>query len=755
LHSLLERQLKRRFGASLPPSQAWLDFAKDLDEAYRQFDTDRRMLERSLELSSQELLQANKEIRTWAEVQLERSEEHYRALIENGSDIITVLAANGEITYTSPSVMRVLGYEPDELIGKIAFELVHPDDLPDVANKFAAVVTNPGTSEVVEFRFRHKGGSWQILEAAGRAHTGNDGLDVIVNSRDVTDRRQAEETSRENAELFSKAFQASPVAIAINDGETGAYLNVNGTFLRLLGYSAEEVVGRSSGEIELWEDPVERERFGQALARSGSVNNFETVFRTRSGDLLYGVLSAELIELNGRSCVLSITHDITERKQAEQTINHLAYHDPLTGLPNRALFRDRLNTALARARRRGEAVTVMFLDLDRFKLVNDTLGHAIGDSLLQSVASQLKQLLRDEDTIARIGGDEFTILLPNLALGDVTRVVERVLECVKAPRSLGGREMRVTTSIGICQFPEDGDDSETLMRNADIAMYRAKEQGRDGYTLYNESLDPAAEGRLALENDLRAAIEHEEFVLFYQPVVNVEGGHVVAFEALVRWQHPERGLVAPGEFIPIAEETGLILPLGEWVIRTACRQAKAWQDAGLPAVPVAVNLSGYRFHRSEHCAYISQVLKETGLEPKYLHLEITEGVVLQDIERTVEILSDLRKMGVQISIDDFGTGYSSLSYLKRLPADSVKIDRSFVSDLDTDANDAAIATAIIAMAHSIGLKVIAEGVETEEQLAFLRQRRCDEFQGFLRARPMPASEVELLLADEGTAILAR
>jgi EAL domain-containing protein (putative c-di-GMP-specific phosphodiesterase class I) len=315
--------------------------------------------------------------------------------------------------------------------------------------------------------------------------------------------------------------------------------------------------------------------------------------------------------------------------------------------------------------------------------------------------------------------------------------------------------MRVTTSIGICQFPEDGDDSETLMRNADIAMYRAKEQGRDGYALYNESLDPAAEGRLEVESDLRAAIEREEFVLFYQPVFNVEDGHVVAFEALVRWQHPERGLVSPGEFIPIAEDTGLILPLGEWVIRTACRQAKDWQDRGLPALPVAVNLSGYRFHRSDPCANISQVLDGTGLAPEYLHVEITESVVLQDIERTVEILSDLRKMGVQISIDDFGTGYSSLSYLKRLPADSVKIDRSFVSGLDTDANDAAIATAIIAMSHSIGLRVIAEGVETEEQLTFLRQRRCDEFQGFLRARPMPATEVELLLADEAIAAVAR
>ncbi|MFI5387523.1 MAG: EAL domain-containing protein, partial [Fimbriimonadales bacterium] len=743
------------FGADLPTSEAWLDFVKDLDEAYRQFDADRLMLERSLELSSQELLQANKEIRTWAAVQLERSEEHYRALIENASDIVTVLSPNGEITYTSPSVKRILGYEADELIGKIAFELIHPDDLPGVAEGFVALVANPGTIDLVEFRFRHKSGSWEILEASGCAHTDNDGLHVIVNSRDITDRRQAEDASRQNAELFSKAFQASPAAITITDGETGSFVNVNNAFLRLTGYSDQETIGTSAEELGLWEEPAERERFRQAFARSGSVANFEAVFQTRTGDLMYGVMSAEQIELDGRRCVLSIVHDITERKQAEQTINHLAYHDPLTGLPNRALFRDRLNTALARARRHKEVVSVMFLDLDRFKLVNDTLGHAVGDSLLQSVASQLKQLLREEDTIARIGGDEFTILLPDLALGDVTQVVERVLCCVKAPRSLGGREMRVTTSIGICQFPGDGDDSETLMRNADIAMYRAKEQGRDGYALYNESLDPAAEGRLELESDLRAAIERNEFVLFYQPIINVGSGGMIALEALVRWQHPERGLVAPGEFIPIAEETGLILPLGEWVIRTACRQTKAWQDAGLPAVPVAVNLSGYRFHRSDPCANISEVLNETGLAPKYLHVEITESVVLQDIERTVEILSDLRKMGVQISIDDFGTGYSSLSYLKRLPADSVKIDRSFVSGVDTDSNDAAIATAIIAMAHSIGLRVIAEGVETVDQLAFLRERRCDEFQGFLRARPMPAIEVELLLADEAIAAVAR
>jgi diguanylate cyclase (GGDEF)-like protein/PAS domain S-box-containing protein len=442
--------------------------------------------------------------------------------------------------------------------------------------------------------------------------------------------------------------------------------------------------------------------------------------------------------------------DVTERKQSEATIERLAYHDPLTGLPNRALFTDRLTVALAQARRAGGILATLLLDLDQFKLINDTLGHAAGDELLKQIGAELSALVREGDTVARAGGDEFTLLLTGLADTDAVSVIaRRVLDTIRQPRILCDQEVRISASLGIANFPADGADVEALLRNADTAMYRAKQQGRDGFETYAPSMSAEIVNRVSLEADLRRALERKEFVVHYQPQIDRNTWHVTAVEALIRWQHPTRGLLPPGEFISLAEETGLIVPIGEWVLRAACRDNKAWQDSGLPPVTVSVNLSALQFQQADLVDMIDRVLRDTGMAPNLLELEITEGTMVQDPDFAAEVLRQARAMGVRVSIDDFGTGYSSLSYLKRFRIDRLKIDRSFVNDLTTDANDAAIATAVIVMAHSLGLRVVAEGVETEEQLRFLLDRGCDEFQGFLIGRPMPAAALAGLLQNDG------
>ena len=430
------------------------------------------------------------------------------------------------------------------------------------------------------------------------------------------------------------------------------------------------------------------------------------------------------------------------------TLAYLAYHDALTDLPNRTLLMDRLTLALAQARRNEQMLAVMFLDLDQFKVVNDTAGHVEGDKLLQSVSQQLNSVLREGDTVARVGGDEFLLLLPKIEqLTDATEIAERVLTAVGRTRVIVGHEFNISISIGITLFPTDGDDAETLLTNADIAMYQAKEQGKNNFQFFTPAMNTRIQNRLALENDLRHGLERGEFVVYYQPQLNISTGQIVGVEALVRWQHPERGLVLPMEFIPVAEETGLIVPLGEWVLHAACAQIRSWQEAGLPPLRVAVNLSAREFQQGNLIEAVAGVLEETGLAPEFLQLEITEGVSIQDVDFTIKVMGELKEMGVQIAIDDFGTGYSALSYLRRFPIDVVKIDRSFVCDLTIDSTDAEIATTIIVMAHNLGLEVIAEGVETEEQLAFLKQRRCDEMQGYLFSKPVPAEKLEEILVQ--------
>ncbi len=465
------------------------------------------------------------------------------------------------------------------------------------------------------------------------------------------------------------------------------------------------------------------------------------------------------VVVSGEDEVLTIVRDITERKRAEEHIRYLAYYDSLTGLPNRQFFKERLAQAIARAEGSNRGLAVLFLDLDRFKRINDTLGHTIGDELLKGVAGRLSNCFRKMDelhsaytdrpgaTVARLGGDEFIVLLSGLGrgTGEVEEAARRVLGEISAPFVLMGHEVFVTASMGITIYPSDGRNVDTLLKNADTAMYHAKDCGRNNYQFYRETMNESAFERLSLENSMRRALERGEFRLFYQPQIDITTGGMVGVEALVRWEHPLHGLVPPSEFIPLAEEAGLIIPIGRWVVQTACRQAKIWQLEGLPRCTVAVNISGRQFRDDGLIESIAGALREAELDPGYLKLELTESVLMQNVDDTVEKLMELKAMGTGLLIDDFGTGYSSLSYLKRFPIDALKIDRSFVKDIPSNPDDAVITRTIIAMAHSMNLKVIAEGVETPEQLSFLRANRCDEMQGHLFSRAVEAEAVSAIL----------
>jgi diguanylate cyclase (GGDEF)-like protein len=453
---------------------------------------------------------------------------------------------------------------------------------------------------------------------------------------------------------------------------------------------------------------------------------------------------------------LSLHEALAEVRMAEEKIKDLAYHDTLTALPNRLVFTDRLALAVSQAQRQGGRLAVLFLDLDHFKVINDSLGHSLGDLLLQQVAGRLTSVLRAGDTVARLGGDEFTLLLPGVqGPSEAERVALKVLDTLREPFRLEGRELFVTASMGISLYPEDGEDAVMLVRNADAAMYRAKEQGRDSHRLFAPPMHEMASERLALESALRRALAHDELVLHYQPLVEIGTGKLHGVEALLRWRHPEKGLLWPSDFLSIAESTGLILTIGPWVLRTACAQAAAWHEQDLRELRVAVNLSARQFQQVELAEHVRKALRETGLPPHCLELEITETNAMQNTEAAVRTFAELKALGVRISIDDFGIGYSSLGTLKRLPIDVIKVDRSFIRDITTDPDDAAIVTAVIGMAHTLKLKVVAEGVDTEEQLTFLRAQGCDLMQGHLFGPAAPAEECGEGLARHGAGFHSR
>ncbi|MDN3515662.1 MAG: EAL domain-containing protein [Candidatus Brocadia sp.] len=446
--------------------------------------------------------------------------------------------------------------------------------------------------------------------------------------------------------------------------------------------------------------------------------------------------TAALMETNE-----ALRMEIEKHARMEEQIRYIAFYDTLTSLPNRTLFNDRLALALAHAHRTGETLAVLFLDLDRFKAVNDTLGHSVGDQLLRIVADRLKSCIREEDTVARFAGDEFTILLLGVIQAEhIISIVRKILYAIRQPLMIGGYELYITSSIGIALYPGDGEDAEALLKNADTAMYDAKEQGRNNYQFYTSSMHIRSFEKMVLESNLRRALDREEFVVYYQPLVSISTGQIVGLEALVRWRHPDRGLISPEEFLVLSENTRLIVYIDELVLYTVCVQCKSWQDAGFQPLCVAVNISAHTFQQPNLVEMVMSVLQKTGLDPHFLGLEITEGIAMQDIETTINKLNRLNALGIQIAIDDFGTGFSSLYYLKKFPIHKLKISRHFVSGIETDLHDQLIVASVIALAQSLKFKVVAEGIETEEQLNFLKQQNCDEMQGYLFCKPLPAEE---------------
>lgn len=553
-----------------------------------------------------------------------------------------------------------------------------------------------------------------------------------------------QESEERYRELFNNMTNAVAIYEVKGDGDDFIFKDLNNAAQKIDNLKRDEVLGKSMPQ------------FFPKIEDFGFLEVFKRVWRTGQpepipvtyykDDRLEGWRENYIYKLPTGELV-SIYEDVTARKKAEDDIIYQAHHDALTGLPNRLLFNDRLKQAITQAHRKKHPVATLSLDIDRFKLINDTMGHPTGDLLLRLAAERLKSCLREDDSIARMGGDEFMILLPELAKAeDAAIVAQKTLDLFGEPFILYDQEVFVSVSIGISIYPSDGTDAQTIIKNADSAMYYAKEQGRNNYQFFTASLNTTAFERLSLENSLRKAIERKEFLVHYQPLVNLTNGTIIGAEALVRWLHPQKGLISPAQFIPVAEDTGLIIPIGEWVLREACKQNRLWHDRGYHTLKVSVNLSPRQFKAPTLVKSIANILAETGLEPQFLELEITESAAMENADFAISMLQDLKEMGIKISIDDFGTGFSSLSYLKRFPIDTLKIDQAFVRDIGTNPDEKEIVTAIIALARNLNLRVIAEGVETEEQLSFLKHKRCDEMQGFLFSKPQfPELMEEMLL----------
>ncbi len=564
---------------------------------------------------------------------------------------------------------------------------------------------------------------------------------------DITQRKLAEE---QIYKLY-RAVEQSLHTIIIADSK-GNIEYVNPRFTHITGFPKEDVLYKNLRNLTFWEmSDQEYFRFWETIT-GGKEWHGKIQSRRKNKEVFWeSALFAPIRNPLGEiTHFLGILEDITERIKAEEKIIHMAYYDPLTNLPNRALFNDRIALALAHAQRNRQMLAVMFVDLDRFRNINDTLGHDIGDRLVRGVTERLKNCLREGDTVARMGGDEFMLLLPGIEnLQDVAKIANKISDVLKPPFFFDNHELHITASIGISLYPYDGEDPQSLLKNADTALNRAKEFGRNNYQLYTSGMNAKAGERLKLENSLRKAIEKEELLVYYQPQVDLNTFQIIGMEVLLRWQHPQNGLISPDQFIPLAEETGLIVPIGEWVLRTSCMHNKNWfsKYSGKPRL-LSVNISACQFQQHKLMKTILGVLKDTGFDPNFLELEITESILMQKDTVPMAILRELKGMGIKFSIDDFGTGYSSLSYLKRFPIDTIKIDRSFIRDCISNPDDAAIVRAIVSMAASLKLRVVAEGVETREQLEFLRTLKCDGMQGYLFSKPLPPAEFAALL-DRG------
>lgn len=683
-------------------------------------------------------------------------------IVETMADALIVCDSEGQIRVVNHAVASTFGYQPSELVGRSIEMLVDPDATLANTEKLHQALKR-GTLRDQERVFLTKDGkavevSLSISQLKDRGVVAGS----VVIARDIRQRKQAEAEIKENVTLLEAALEALQTsegryrmlfernsAGVFRNTLDGRILDCNDACARIFGFSSREEL-MAANAMTFYADLKERDQTMELLKEVGTLTNLELQLKRRDGSPIWVLENITLLPpRNEEPAILEGTLiDITDRKLAEEQIEFHAYHDVLTNLPNRKLFTDRLTLALFHARRNETALAVMFIDVDHFKVINDTLGHNAGDELLLAMADRIPKSVREGDTVARMGGDEFTLLLPDLRYPeDAAKIAENVLSRIEQPVTISNRELYVTASIGIALYPTDGNDAETLLKNADSAMYLAKESGRNNYQLCTAAMKVRAQERLSLEHALRHALERGEFRLNFQPLVNLVKGRVTGLEALIRWHHTERGLILPDEFIPLAEESRLIVPIGEWVLREACWHAREWTRDGMPDVRVSVNLSARQFQQRDLIVSVREALAETGLNPEHLELEITESTAMQNAEFTIDVLRELREMGITISIDDFGTGYSSLNYLKRFPINTVKIDKAFVRDVTTDLGDAAIVNAVIGIAHSMNLRVIAEGVETREQLEFLRQRRCEEMQGFLFSEPLPVEDIRRHVAS--------
>jgi diguanylate cyclase (GGDEF)-like protein/PAS domain S-box-containing protein len=674
-----------------------------------------------------------------------------------GSNLILVDVDPGGVVYLSSRWSELLGGEPRETYTTFEelMKLTHEDERDDILREYVDVLSGRKRAYNIEHRVRANDGSWRWIRSRGRV------IERDVHGRahrlagineDITAQKEAEERLRQSESRFRSLLALSSDWYWEQDAEL-KFTEVAGMDPQRNRLGVGQFLGHTGftqGQIPVGEADLARYR--QLTAARQPFRDLTQTVRDADGEWRYISFSGEpVFEGDGNFLgYRGIARDITQSRHAEERIRRLAHFDELTGLPNRTMFMHTLQRAFSLAQRRSKQFALFFIDLDRFKNINDSLGHEAGDRLLQDVARRLRHHLRESDTVARLGGDEFVVLVEDCAdARELNAIAQNILNAVGRPYTLSGQEYHVTGSIGISTYPADGIDPAALLKNADIAMYLAKDRGKNNFQFYSHQQNAHSFERLALESALRHALEREEFVLHYQPKVEIATGRMTGVEALLRWNHPDLAMVLPNQFIPLAEETGLIVPIGRWVLRTACLQAAAWRRDGLPTMRVAVNLSARQFSDDALIVDIGDALSEAVLAPDGLELEITESMVMHNPERAVTTLSRLREIGISVAIDDFGTGYSSLGYLKRFPIDNVKVDRSFIKDLPHDTDDAAITRAVIAMAQSLRIRVVAEGVETREQLEFLRTHECDECQGYYLSRPLPAAEFALLARTWG------
>ncbi len=688
-----------------------------------------------------------------AEEALRSSEARTRTILNSVQDAIITIDHGGIIHTFNSSAELIFGYEGSEVIGQ-NIHILMADELQEAHERHIESY-QPGKGRPLlsgkEFMAKRKDGSFLPVEI-NISDVNVDGQVLIVGIiREITLRKQAEQNMRLSEQVFAHSVEGIVVA-----DENKNILRANLSFSNITGYLVSDFEGRGMDRIfDGQSSSASTEEIWQIVSQEGQWKG-EVQGRRKNGEsyLAWMTIVATQDDSGNVSHYIVVINDISEIKEAQTRIHHLVNFDSLTNLPNRSLFQDRLIQGVAQAGRSEKKLALLRIDLDRFKTLNETMGHSSGDLLLKLVAERLNSVIRKCDTVARLSGDEYALMLTNLGTdNDAAHVSRKILSVFESAFDVEGHEIYVTASIGVALYPNDADNADDLVKHAGAAMHHVKEHGRNGYRFYTGDLDASAFEHLVLENSLRRALERKEFVLFYQPQLDLCSGKVIGVEALIRWMHPDLGMVSPAQFIPLLEETGLILPVGNWVLHTACHQAQVWAESGYDFVRMAVNLSPRQIDQSNLVDTVAGALSSSGLDPKMLDLEITESSVMGDVGQSAKMLSELRQMEVNISIDDFGTGYSSLSYLTRFPINTLKIDRSFVKDVIEDRDDASLARAIITMGHSLNLKVLAEGVETPEQLEFLRQHGCDEVQGFLFSKPLPAEEVVALFDSEMRSLL--